>query len=113
MDVTIHNPNIRMYLTGRSTIPPIEELKYMFEHPVEIREGTVLDDVQKRVVATIQKAVRLEKRTFPSDEVTKNLVFLVNCFELFRLGAPEDEKKQALQEAAMALKSLWEISEKF
>lgn len=112
MDLTIQNPNIRAYLTGRSTIPPVKELRYMFENPVEIKDGTILDDVKKRIVVATQKAIKLEKRTFPSDEVTKNLVLLVNCFELFRLGAPEAEKKEALQEAALALKSLWQISER-
>lgn len=111
MDLTIQNPNIRFFLTGRSTVPPIAELRHMFEHPSEIKEGTILDDVKKRIVVSTKKAAASGKKLFPSDQITKNLVLLVNCFELFRLGAQEEQKKQALQEAALALKSLWEISE--
>ena len=108
MDVTIRNPNILNYLTLKSPIPPVAELRYLFEHP-EVQPN-VIKDIELRTVRAIQVATKNRESSFPSDQITARLVMLAMAIEVFRKeDSSEQEREEVLKDLCEALRYLWNL----
>lgn len=107
MDISINNPKIRNFLTGKTDRIPEAELYYLFSNS---KEKSFLEDIKNSLVSKSNYARQMGKpmRTFAISEA---LVVIVRTSAVFLdTSSSEEEKKEAVNEAASAIKFLWTVS---
>ena len=107
MDISIKNQRIRNFLDGKTSTVPFDELHFLFSHQ---DTPSFLEDIKKNLLAKAKYA-RQGGKPMDTFLISEAMVVIVKTSATFVLDtSTEEEKREAINEVASALKFLWTTS---